>query len=151
MTAVSVTTRTATEADLDFLGRVDRHVSPEVQAELVSLGRVLLAETAGGPVGLLRWGLFWDELPFMNLLWVAPEQRGHGVGTTLVTAWERAQAAAGHTQVLTSTLSSERAQHLYRRLGDVDSGSLLLPGEPTEIILRKALDRSLPAARGRTH
>lgn len=135
MTAVSVTPRTATEADLDFLGRVDRLVSPEVQAELVSLGRVL----------------FWDELPFMNLLWVAPEQRGHGVGTTLVTAWERAQAAAGHTQVLTSTLSSERAQHLYRRLGYVDSGSLLLPGEPTEIILRKALDRSLPAARGRTH
>jgi len=148
---VSVTTRTATEADLNFLGAADQHVSPEVRAELVSLGRVLVAETDGSPAGLLRWGLFWDEIPFMNLLWVAPEQRGRGVGTTLVAAWEQAQAAAGHQQVLTSTLASERAQHLYRRLGYVDSGALLLPGEATEIILRKPLGRSVPAAPGTTH
>lgn len=41
--------------------------------------------------------------------------------------------------VLTSTLSSEGAQHFYRKRGYVDCGSLLLPGEPLEIILRKEL------------
>ena len=93
----------------------------------------------GVAAGCLRWGMFWDEVPFMNLLWVIPEQRGHGVGTTLVGAWEQYQVAAGHTRVLTSTVSAERAQHLYRRLGYVDTGALLLPDEPTEIILRKDL------------
>jgi len=75
----------------------------------------------------------------MNLLWVLPDRRGQGIGTTLVDAWERSQLAAGHSLVLTSTMSAERSQHLYRRLGYVDSGALLLPDEPAELILRKAL------------
>jgi hypothetical protein len=36
-------------------------------------------------------------------------------------------------------MSNERSQHLYRRLGYVDSGALLLPDEPVELILRKPL------------
>jgi predicted GNAT family acetyltransferase len=75
----------------------------------------------------------------MNLLWVVPEQRGKGIGTTLVDAWERSQLAAGHTLVLSSTMSDERAQHLFRRLGYVDTGALFLPDEPAEIFLRKTL------------
>ena len=112
-------------------------MSHQVLADLVAQGRVLVAEVDGVAAGCLRWGMFWDEVPFMNLLWVIPEQRGHGVGTTLVDAWEQAQVAAGHSRVLTSTVSAERAQHLYRRLGYVDTGALLLPDEPTEIFLRK--------------
>ena len=57
----------------------------------------------------------------------------------LVEAWESSQRAAGHDLALTSTMSDERSQHLYRRLGYVDSGALFLPGEPAELILRKAL------------
>jgi hypothetical protein len=51
---------------------------------------------------------------------------------------------AGHTQVLTSTLADESAQHFYRRLGYVDCGGLLLPGEATEIFLRKDLPATEP-------
>lgn len=136
---MSVTTRIASDSDLPFLCEVDKHVPHEVQADLVSLGRVMVAEVDGVTVGCLRWGMFWDELPFMNLLWVVSERRGQGVGTTLVEAWERSQVADGHTTVLTSTVSAETAQHFYRRLGYVDSGALFLPDEPTEIILRKPL------------
>lgn len=136
---MNVSIRVASDSDLPFLCEVDRHVAPQVQAELVSQGRVMVAEIDGAAVAHLRWGMFWDEVPFMNLLWVVPERRGHGVGTTLIEAWERSQVATGHTMVLTSTVSAERAQHLYRRLGYVDSGALFLPDEPTEIILRKPL------------
>ena len=138
---MSVTTRAATDSDLRFLREMDKHVSGEDQAQLVSLGRVMVAVVDGGdiPVGCLRWGLFWDEVPFMNLLWVVPEWRGQGVGTALVEAWEAAQRAAGHTLVLTSTVSAETAQHFYRRLGYVDSGVLLLPDEAAELIFRKPL------------
>lgn len=136
---MNATTRLAREPDLPFLEAADRHVSSADLAHLVPAGRVMVAEVNSEICGLLRWGLFWDEIPFMNLLWVAPERRGHGIGATLIQAWENGHRAAGHEFVLTSTSSAERAQHLYRRLGYVDSGSLLLPGEPTELILRKSL------------
>lgn len=45
----------------------------------------------------------------------------------------------GHDSVMTSSLSNERAQHLYRRLGYVDVGSLLMPDEPLEIVFLKRL------------
>jgi ribosomal protein S18 acetylase RimI-like enzyme len=123
----------------ESVGVVDSHVSPNHLAELVTAGRVMLVEVDGDVVGFLRWGLFWDQVPFMNMLWVLPDRRGQGVGTALVDAWEKVQLGAGHDLVLTSTMSDERSQHLYRRLGYVDSGALLLPGEPAELILRKAL------------
>ncbi len=136
---MSVTTRLASTSDLYFLGEVDRHVSPEVLIDVVSAGRVMVVDVNGLPVGFLRWGLFWDQVPFMNLLWVLPDWRGRGVGTALVDAWEKSQLIAGHNMVLTSTVSAETSQHLYRRLGYVDSGALLLPDEPAELLLRKAL------------
>jgi GNAT superfamily N-acetyltransferase len=134
-----MSTRIASDSDLPFLREVDRHISHQALADVVSVGRVMLAEVDGAAVGCLRWGLFWDAIPFMNLLLVVPERRGQRVGTTLVEAWEGAQLAAGHTFVLTSTVAAETAQHLYRRLGYVDTGALLLPDEPTELILRKDL------------
>ena len=136
---MNVTTNVASAADLAFLGDVDTHVSPDTLADLVSMGRVMVVEVDGEVVGFLRWGLFWDQIPFMNLLWVLPDWRGRGVGATLVEAWEESQLAAGNDLVLTSTMSNERSQHFYRRLGYVDTGALLLPDEPAELILRKPL------------
>ncbi|HSE43818.1 MAG TPA: GNAT family N-acetyltransferase [Gemmatimonadales bacterium] len=136
---MSVTTRVATTADLPFLGDVDTRVSPGTLADLVSMGRVMIVEVAGDTVGFLRWGFFWDQIPFMNLLWVLPDWRDQGIGRTLVEAWEKSLRAAGHDMVLTSTMSNERSQHFYRRQGYVDTGALLLPEEPTEVILRKQL------------
>ena len=136
---MEVSTRVASDSDLPDLFEMDKHLDREAQAHVVSLGRVMVADLHGSAVGLLRWGLFWDEVPFMNLLWVIATRRGQGIGTTLVEAWERSQRAAGHDLVLTSTMSNERSQHLYRRLGYVDCGALLLPDEPAELILRKPL------------
>jgi ribosomal protein S18 acetylase RimI-like enzyme len=77
----------------------------------------------------------------MNLLYVIEPVRGRTHGRALVDAWERAMRANGHRLVLTSTLSDERAQHFYRRLGYRDTGALLLPGEALEIVLMKELER----------
>jgi ribosomal protein S18 acetylase RimI-like enzyme len=136
---MSVITRLASVPDLPALGALDRHVTPEAVAQIVAAGHVMVAEVDNRVVGCLRWGLFWDQVPFMNLLWVLPDCRGQGIGATLVEAWESAQLAAGHDLVLTSTMSNERSQHFYRRLGYVDTGALLLPNEPAELMLRKPL------------
>lgn len=136
---MNVVARMANAADLPVLGELDTHVTSDMLANLVAAERVMVIAVDGVVVGILRWGLFWDEIPFMNLLWLLPDWRGKGLGRQLVEAWESSRLAAGHSLVLTSTVSAETAQHFYRQLGYVDSGALLLPDEAAEIIFRKHL------------
>jgi ribosomal protein S18 acetylase RimI-like enzyme len=125
--------------DLDFLAGEDHHVDRDVIREKVAHREVMVAYVEDRRVGLLRYGYLWDEIPFMNLLWVEEESRGKGYGTQLVSFWEREMRKLGHDSVMTSSLSNEHAQHLYRRLGYVDVGSLLMPDEPLEIVFLKEL------------
>src|SRR3954452_23181964 len=62
----------------------------------------MTVEVDGQAAGFLRWELFWDQVPFMNLLWVLPDWRGQGIGTALIAAWEKYQRSPGHKLVLTS-------------------------------------------------
>jgi GNAT superfamily N-acetyltransferase len=134
-------TRIAESADLPFLLVHDRHVAPAELSDVVARGRLLLVEETGEPtpVGWLRWGLFWDQVPFMNLLYVAEAHRGRGLGRLLVADWERLCGRAGHRMVLTSTLADENAHPFYRHLGYLDAGALQLPGEAPELLFRKPL------------
>lgn len=131
--------RCATDDDLDALIELDHHVRSEVLQDLVDAARVLVAEQSDSLHGWLRWSLFWDEIPFMNMLFVLERSRNRGVGGALVGAWEDRARRDGHRVVMTSTRSDESAQHFYRGRGYVDCGALLLPDEPAELILRKEI------------
>ena len=125
--------------DLGYLAEEDRHLGRDVIEEKVARREIVVAHLEDRRVGFLRYGHFWDEIPFMNLLWVREGLRGKGYGTQLVSFWEDEMRKLGHGSVMTSTLSNERAQHLYRRLGYEDVGSLLMPNEPLEILFLKRL------------
>ena len=130
--------RLAGESDLAFLAAHDRHIGAQELANVVRRGRVVIATDAeGAPVGWLRWGLFWDNTPFMNLLFVLPRARGQGIARTLVERWEDDMRAQGYATVMTSTASDEDAQGLYRHLGYRAAGGFLPEGEPYELIFTK--------------
>ncbi len=129
--------RLATIDDLEFLIRHDHHVLREVMQGKIADSQVYMALDRDDTVGWLRYGLFWDLVPFMNMLYLLEPYRRKGLGRHLVERWEEDMRERGFEYVLTSTQSDEEGQHFYRRLGYVDSGALLLPGEPTELILRK--------------
>lgn len=129
----------ASADDLDWLAEHDRHIAREALKESVTARRVLIAEKDGGRVGWLRWNLFWDNTPFMNLLYVLDGWRGQGIGKVLVNRWEGDMAALGYRKLLTSTQSDETAQHFYRGLGWRDAGVLLLPAEVAELFFVKEL------------
>ncbi|MEV3976051.1 GNAT family N-acetyltransferase [Streptomyces sp. NPDC050698] len=135
-----VNIRVAAQTDLPFLRENDSHIADEELVSVVQRGRILVAEDSDNPIGWLRWGLFWDEIPFMNMLTVQSLNRGQGIGRALVTDWETQMRRAGYSTVLTSTLADESAQNFYRAMGYVDAGVLLLPGESSEIFLRRELD-----------
>jgi ribosomal protein S18 acetylase RimI-like enzyme len=129
----------ATNADYDQLVALDHHATPEIIARKIADGEILVARSGATVIGWLRWGYFWDTIPFMNMLVVQEPYRHQGIGTQVVAAWEEAMQARGYTEVLTSTQANERGQFLYRKLGYGDCGALLFPGEPLELVMRKAL------------
>lgn len=134
-----MTIRYAVSEDIETLAPYDHHIAREELEESIRRRWVLAMLDGKGLAGWLRWNLFWDNTPFMNMLFLLEGCRGKGLGRQLVGFWEREMAAQGYREVLTSTLSDEPAQHFYRRLGYRDCGCLLLPGEALEIFLRKGL------------
>jgi ribosomal protein S18 acetylase RimI-like enzyme len=105
----------------------------------INAGEILVAYEGTLPIGWLRYGFFWDEIPFLNMLFVDTAKRGKGVGRQIVTYWQAQMQQAGYKSVMTSSLSNETAQHFYRKLGYRDVGALLLPDEPVEIFFLKAM------------
>ena len=132
--------RLAAPHDVDGLSGHER-IRADDLAAIVGQGRVLVAHDDRGQrlVGWLRWGMFWDEIPFMNHLYVDEQHRHRGTGALLVHEWETHCRAQGFSMVMTSTVAAESAQHFYRKLGYVDSGCLILPNEPIEILMRKQI------------
>lgn len=131
--------RYAVQDDFQLLAGVDRHIGPDELKNCIDLRRVLVMFSGEAFVGWLRYGLFWDNLPFLNMLYFLEGYRGRGFGAQLVRFWEQEMSELGFEMVLASTLSSENGQHFFRKNGYVDCGALLLPGEPAELILRKTL------------
>lgn len=130
----------ASPDDRSYLLLHDRHIEARMLDLKIARKEILMLFVQDCPRGWLRYGYFWDSIPFMNLLYVEAPLRGHGLGSALVRFWEDRMHDRGYTTVMTSTLASEAAQHLYRRLGYRDSGALLLPDEPLEIILTRTLE-----------
>lgn len=71
-----MTIRIATMNDLFRIVEQDRHISPEELKILISLGRVAVAEDGESFLGWMRWNLFWDNTPFLNMLYLLEPHRG---------------------------------------------------------------------------
>ena len=134
-----MTIRTATLADLPVLASHDRHISEKELANLISLGRVTIGEEEGEFAGWLRWNLFWDNTPFLNMLFLLAPHRGKGYGRDLMVHWESQMKDKGFDRVMTSTASDEYAQHFYQKLGYTAIGGFTPSGEAYEIIFEKSL------------
>lgn len=127
--------------DLKYLERYDKHIARNELETAVHLHRILIAEENAYFAGWLRYNLFWDNTPFMNMLYLLEEYRGRGFGRALVSFWEREMARQGYATVMTSTQADEYAQHFYVKLGYEAVGGFRLPGDSYELILAK---RKLP-------
>ncbi len=125
--------------DFEILKEHDKHVSESELKRTIDLKRVLVMYQSGEFIGWLRFGMFWDNIPFMNMLYILDGQRRKGYGGKLVKFWEGEMIKQGYRRALTSTQSDEQAQFFYRKMGYSDCGALLLPGETLEIFFVKDL------------
>lgn len=130
-------------SDKQFWYSLDKHL-PEAEFEnkvRTKRGYVLLAD--GEPIGLLRYNLFWDSIPFCTMLMIDENYRERGYGRNLAECWETDMRARGYGMIMTSTQVDENAQLFYRKLGYKDCGGILfdIPGyeQPMELVLSKEL------------
>ncbi len=84
------------------------------------------------PVGVMRYNLFWDTVPFLTLIYFKESYRGKGFGKQAMIYWENEMRSLGYKIVMTSTQVDEGAQHFYRKLGYKENGCLVMDIYPFE-------------------
>ena len=125
--------------DKDFLWIIehDRHISENILKNKINNNEVYMVKYKGITIGWLRYNLFWDHTPFMNMIYFLEEYRRKGIGKILINYWENEMKKNGYKSVLTSTNSDEEAQHFYRKMGYTEIGALKWFDEPLEIMFQK--------------
>lgn len=87
--------------DKNKIAKFDRHIPSLQLGECIDKGCVYIlkddAVQNGGTnhcvndpvVGVLRYSLFWQTIPFLDLLYIDEAYRGKGYGTQMMDKWER--------------------------------------------------------------
>ena len=129
--------------DKDFVMGIDSHVN-ELQYEnrvYTKTGYIMWDDNKH--LGLMHYSVLWDNLPLLNLIHVEEAHRNKGIATEAMKLWEEEMKNQGYKMVLISTQVDEDAQHLYRKLGYIECGALLMNStpfeQPMEMFMRKIL------------
>ena len=133
--------RPALAEDLDYWFSLDKHLKRQMFLNKLNLNECYIIENLNKKVGIMRYNFFWDETPFLNLIFISQENQRKGIGTQALSLWAQNMKESGYDFVMTSTMSNENAQHFYRKLGYKDCGCLVIKSEPMEILLCKQLTK----------
>ncbi len=129
--------------DKDFWYTLDRHLPEAEFIKKVADQRGYVIFDDETPIGILRFNMFWDNIPFLTMIYIDFSYHKKGYGRKAMEFWEAEMAGLGYKMVMTSTQADEEAQHFYRKLGYKDSGCLVLdiPGfeQPLEMFMIKAI------------
>lgn len=129
--------RLALSNDIGNIIKYDKHIKKNVLVDSINNNYVYIIEENNIFVGWLRYNLFWDNTPFMNMLYILDEYQNKGYGRALVAYWENRMKLLCYNKVLTSTQDNETAKYFYEKLGYKNIGGFTLPNEPLEIIYFK--------------
>lgn len=131
--------RIATKTDINILSSYDTHISKEELANSIALSRVYIIEEDTLFVGWLRYNLFWDNTPFLNLIYILDAYQKQGYGRMLLSFWEEQMRKSKYKCVMISTSSVEDAQYFYQKLGYQEIGGFHYLDDPYEILFLKQL------------
>ena len=131
--------RYAETKDYLWLKEHDRHISEETLKTKIASKEIYVVQENDLIIGWLRYNLFWDNIPFMNLIYLLEKYRRNKIEKKLIDYWENEMRKKGYKNVLTSTQSNEEAQHFYRKMGYTEIGGFKYLEEAFEIIFYKKL------------
>lgn len=135
--------KAVTNNDKEFVMSIDKHINDTGYNNLVytKSGYVIWEKTQR--TGIIVHCILWDNIPFMNFLFIKEEYRNKGLAKQAIISWENEMKNQGYKMTLISTQVDEGAQHLYRKLGYIDCGGLVFNNtpfdQPMEMFFRKVL------------
>ena len=125
----------ALEKDKEQIMKYDRHIHPERLTACVHDRLVYALWEDNHIVGVLRYNLFWQSVPFLDLLYIDESFRGKGIGRKAMMAWEEDMKQMGFTYVMLSTQEDETAKFFYEKIGYLRIGEFLPPEQDAKEIL----------------
>ena len=129
--------------DEAFWFTLDKHISEDELKLKIRDRRGYVICDDDKSIGVMRYNLFWDIIPFLNLIHLDEPYCGKGFGRQAITFWENEMRELGYKMLMTSTQVDEEAQHFYRKFGFKDRGSLFLDNtpfeQPQEMIMLKVI------------
>lgn len=111
-----ISIRYVKNTDKSFWFSLDKHISKETLNQKIrdKQGYILMENDI--PIALLRYNLFWDNIPFCTMLFVDWQYQQKGYGKMIMDFWEKDMKKMGYEMVMTSTRVDEDAKHFYRKL-----------------------------------
>lgn len=129
--------------DRDFWFSLDKHISIIELNKKIRDKKGYVMFLNDKPIGVLRYSLFWDSIPFVNMLYIHNDYQGKGYGKAFCKFFEDDMKALGHGMIMTSTQSDETAIYFYKKIGYYECGYLDFSIEgyeqPREIVLNKKI------------
>ena len=144
------TINNATPADLEEILKVDRYMPREEMLRKIETRpeQVLVMKEDGKVVGVLRWLLFWDYIPYTCFLSVSESCRGKGYAKKALCFWEKRMAEEGWPMLMVSIPSDDAAQHFYRKQGYKDAGCMTFNEgayqQASELFFSKSIEAKKP-------
>ena len=127
--------RLADSKDKQKLLKYDSHICPERLDACVENRWVYVLCDNGTVVGVLRYSLFWQSIPFVDLLYIDEAYQGKGYGRQMMAHWESAMQKMGYKYGMLSTQADETAKFFYEKLGYRRIGAFLPPEQDADEIM----------------
>ena len=133
--------------DKQKIAKLDSHIPSPRLGECIWNGQVYVLKDDsiknGGQnhrvkdpvVGVLRYSLFWQTIPFLDLIYIDEKYRYKGNGTKMMSFWEEKMKRLGYKYVMTSTQADETAFTFYERLGYEKIGAFYPPDQTAEELI----------------
>ena len=91
----------------------DNHIPPIRLSDCIRNNQVYALQDGGNVIGVLRYSLFWQTIPFLDLLYIDEDYRGKGYGRQMMDHWEAQMADLGYPYIMLSTQADETAKYFY--------------------------------------
>lgn len=127
--------RVAQPEDLEQIRKYDCHIPEKQLFACVCNGLVNVMCDGGRIVGVLRWNLFWQTIPFLDLLYIGEAFRGQGLGSRMMADWELSLKESGYQYGMLSTQEDETGKYFYEKLGYRRIGAFLPPEQDADELM----------------
>ena len=127
--------RLAAAQDKEKILQYDCHIHHNKVGECIHNGLVEVLCDGDKIVGVLRYNLFWQSIPFLDLLYIDVACQGQGWGSKMMENWEEAMKRMGYPSVMLSTQEDETAKYFYEKRGYRRIGAFLPPEQEADEIM----------------